>query len=225
MLDLTRTGDVFVLKMQHDDNQFSIAMLDALDAAFDEVERSEGAAALVTTGTGKFFSNGLDLGYLGSPEGQANLAAYVSRVQGRIFARVLELPIPTVAAINGHAFAAGAMLAMCHDFRVMRDDRGFFCLPEVDINIPFTPGMDALLKTQLGPRAATKAMVWGHRFAAEEALAYGIVDEVTSEEQVVARAVEIATPLVGKTRGTVAAIKQRLHGDTLATLRDDNPLA
>ena len=69
-------------------------------------------------------------------------AWYVGRVQGML-ARFLTLPVPTAAAVVGHAFGAGAMLALAHDFRVMRADRGYFCFPEVDIRIPFTPGMAA----------------------------------------------------------------------------------
>ena len=71
-----------------------------------------------------------------------------------LFGKMLALPVPTVAAIQGHCFAAGAMLAVAHDFRVMRADRGFFCLPEVDIHIPFTPPMAALIQARLskGPR-------------------------------------------------------------------------
>jgi enoyl-CoA hydratase/carnithine racemase len=61
-------------------------------------------------------------------------------------------PLPTVASFNGHAFGAAAMLATAHDYRVMRDDRGYFCFPEVDINIPFTPGIAALIQAKLSPR-------------------------------------------------------------------------
>ena len=63
----------------------------------------------------------------------------------RIFGRILAFPGITVAAINGHAFAAGAMFATAHDFRVMRDDRGYWCLPEVDLGLPLTPAMTAVI--------------------------------------------------------------------------------
>ena len=75
-----------------------------------------GPAALVTTGAGKYYSTGLDLGVIGGDP--AGLPAYVSRVQ-RLYARLLRLETPTVAAVNGHAFAGGAMLTLCHDHRIM----------------------------------------------------------------------------------------------------------
>ena len=73
---------------------------------------------------------------------------FVERVHA-LLARVLESGVPTVGALQGHVFAAGAMLALAHDERVMRGDRGFFCLPEVDIRIPFTPGMSAPIAARL----------------------------------------------------------------------------
>ncbi len=74
-------------------------------------------------------------------DGQKDRQEFISAVL-KFLGRVMGFPVPTVAAVNGHAFAAGAMLALAHDFRVMRSDRGFFCLPEVDINIPPGPGHD-----------------------------------------------------------------------------------
>ena len=59
--------------------------------------------------------------------------------------RLLVFPAYTVAAINGHAFAGGALISCAFDYRVMREDRGYFCFPEVDIRIPFTAGMAALI--------------------------------------------------------------------------------
>ena len=123
------------------------AWLDAFNALLDQVLDDSGAHALVTTGEDKFFSNGLDLEWLMQPDTE-DIRDFVADAE-RLLARLLALPLNTVAACNGHTYAAGAMLALCHDFRVMRADRGFFCLPEVDLGIPFTPGMDALIKRRL----------------------------------------------------------------------------
>ena len=137
MPTLTRSDDVFVLNLGDTENRFHPDWLAEVGGLLDDVLAATGPKALVTTATGKFFSNGLDLDWLGSNGDQ--FLPYVISVH-HLFERVLALPVPTVAAIQGHAFAGGGMLSLAHDFRVMRADRGFFCLPEVDINIPFSRG-------------------------------------------------------------------------------------
>lgn len=217
MTALTREGDVFVFTMTEGENRFSPSFLDTVDEALDEVEAAEGAVALVTTGEGKFYSNGLDLEWLSSSEGQANAPAYVDRVHG-LFARVLAFPVPTVAALNGHTFAAGAMLSLSHDLRVMRSDRGFWCLPEADINIPFTPPMAALIQARLPVDTAHEAMVFGRRFGGSDAQARGIVSAAVGEDEVLSQAVQLAASLAGKDRGTMTAIKRGMYGDALGLL-------
>jgi Delta3-Delta2-enoyl-CoA isomerase len=211
-----RQGDVTVVRMAAGENRFNPAMLDALDAALDDVEGAEGPGAVVLTGEGKFFSNGLDLDWMGSapPGGPEQL---VRRVHG-LLARLLVFPTATVAAVNGHSFAAGAMMAAACDARVMRADRGFVCLPEVDIGLPFTPGMTALLKARLPAATAHGAMTSGRRYGGEQALAAGLVDEAVAEERVLAAAVERAAALASKPRATLGAIKRNLYADALAEL-------
>lgn len=215
MITLDRTGDVFILTMTHEDNRLSPAFLDAADAALAEIEQADGPRALVTIGTDRFFSNGLDLDHL-----QANpddLQPYLGRVHA-LFARVLSLPCPTVAALNGHTFAAGAMLAICHDVRIMRSDRGYWCLPEVDLGMPFTPGMNALIPALVPARTAHEAMVTGRRYVADEALAAGIVDEVAAEADVLPRAVERAAALASKAGPGIAGIRTHLHAPVIDAL-------
>jgi enoyl-CoA hydratase/carnithine racemase len=172
--------------------------------------------ALVTTGGGKFYSNGLDLEWLMAHGDQAS--RYVADVQ-ELFARVLTLPVPTVAAVNGHAFGAGAMLAMAHDFRVMRADRGYFCFPEADINIPFTPGMAALIQGKLTPAAAIASMTTGRRFGGADASTFGLVDEIAAEGEVVKVASERVRALAGKDRGTLGTIKATMFATAVTALR------
>jgi enoyl-CoA hydratase/carnithine racemase len=217
---LARQDDVFVLDLGDTENRFHPDWLTSVTAALDEVEKA-GPVALVTTATGKFFSNGLDLEWLGAHGDQYH--QYAVDVH-ELLARVLALPVITVAALQGHTFAAGAMLSLAHDFRVMRADRGYWCLPEADIEIPFTPGMSALIQARLTPQAAHEAMVTARRYPGPDALAAGIVDRVVEENAVRRTAVELAAAQVRKAGTTLGTIKARMYAPVLATLRDRDNL-
>lgn len=216
MIDLQRDGDVFVLRFDDGENRFSPGFLDAVGDALDTVEKNDGPGALVTVGTGKFYSNGLDLEWLGANQDQ--FEDYLKRVNG-LYARVLSLPLPTVAAINGHAFAGGGMLMLAHDFAVMRTDRGYFCLPEVDLGMSFTPGMGALIQSRLTPGTAHEAMISGRRYTAEQAQAAGIVQRTAAEAEVLPAAVELAASLASKNGKTVGKIRTDMYRGALEALR------
>ena len=217
MPSLDNDGHVWILNLGDDENRFNPDWMTAVGEALDEVVARPEPRALVTTASGKFWSNGLDLDWLGQHQDQ--IGAFVDQVHG-LLAKYLAAPLPTVAAIQGHCFAAGAMLALAHDWRVMRADRGFFCLPEADINIPFTPGMSALIQAKLTPSAATTAMVGAQRFGGEQAHALKIVDVAAAEDSVLAEAVMLAGSHAAKLGGTLATIKERMYAPVLATLRD-----
>lgn len=216
MPTLTQDGPVWTLDLGDDENRFSPELLTRTTELLDEVASSPEPAALVTKGSGKFFSNGLDLDWLGANPGE--MGGYVERVQA-LFEKVLTLPVPTVAAVNGHAFGAGAMLAMAHDWRVMRSDRGYVCFPEVDIRIPFTVGMNALVTAKLTPRAAVDAMTTGRRYAADAAVAAGLVDAASPLEELPAAAAAVVRDLAGKDRGTLGTIKSVMFADVVTALR------
>jgi enoyl-CoA hydratase/carnithine racemase len=131
---------------------------------------------------------------------------------------MLTFPLPTAAAVVGHAFGAGAMLAVAHDFRMMRADRGYFCFPEVDINIPFSPGMAALIQAKLAPQTAVASMTTGRRFGGADAASVGIVDATAAEGAVTAAAVDLLRPLSGKNQQTLGAIKQTMFTQAVTAL-------
>src|SRR3954451_22084757 len=217
MPTLDNDGDVWILHLGDDENRFNPDWMGSVAGLLDEVTAKPEPRALVTHASGKVWSNGLDLDWLG--QNSDRIQEFVDTVHG-LFAKVLAAPVPTVAAIQGHCFAAAAMLALAHDWRVMRADRGFFCLPEADINIPFTPGMSALIQSRLTPAAATAAMLGAKRFGGEEAAALGVVDSAVPEDQVLAAAVELAGAQAAKLGGTLSTIKERMYAPALATLRD-----
>lgn len=219
MINLSREGDVFVLRMDNAENRFGPEFIDGYNDALDEVEKAEGPKALVTTGTGKFYSNGLDLDYMMS-EAAGGANAYLSRVLG-IMERVLFFPAYTVAAMNGHAFGAGAQTALGHDTRIMRTERGYFCMPEIDMQSPLHPGMTAIIQARLPHQTAHEVIVTGTRYGGEAALAVKIVDEVAAEGEVLPRAIEIAAGYAGKAHPVMATLKRGMYPEVAEALRAD----
>lgn len=215
MPTLTSGLTTYVLDLGSDENRFSPDWMTVVEDALDKVVADP--KPLVAIGEGKFFSNGLDLEWVMANMNE--LASYTARVQ-QIFARILTLPVPTVAALNGHAFGAGAMLAMAFDWRIMREDRGYFCFPEVDIQIPFTPGMAALIQSKVTPQAAITAMTTGHRFGAAEAVVAGIVDGSASEADLFDLATARVAPLAGKPADTLGAIKRTMYAEAVRALTE-----
>ena len=215
MIDLERAGDVWVLRMHAGENRFSMELLDRLNTALDQVEAADGPRALVTTGDGKFYSNGLDLDWLASAPDRAG--EYLSAVY-RLLGRMLGFPALTVAALNGHAFGAGALLATAHDVAVMRADRGYWCMPEADLGLPLSAQFLSVLTAKLPARALQQAVMTGRRFGGAEAVAAGIVHESAAPDKVVPAAITIAAGLTVKDRRTVAEHKRLLNGDVIAGL-------
>ena len=216
MARLDRDGDVFVLNLGDTENRFTLTAIEELNAALDEVANTEGPRALITVAEGNIWSNGLDLDWLlANPD---HSRTYVTDVQ-EIFVKFLTLPLPTVAAISGHAFAAGMMMALSHDYRIMRADRGYLCLPEVDLQIPFTWGMSSLIHARLAPQVAHDAMVMGRRYGGDEAKALNIVDDAVAEDMVLSTARELIAPLASKASPSMGTIKKRLYAETISQLR------
>ena len=215
MLDLQKEGEVLVLRMDAGENRFSAEAIVRWNELLDEVEAAPGNKALVTTGTGKFYSNGLDLEYMQS--GEVEPGAYIGSVLA-IMARVLTFPAVTVAAMNGHAFGAGAQIALAHDYRVMREDRGYFCMPEIDLGMPLHPGMTALIQARLPIQTAHEVIATGTRYPGSLALERRIVDRLASEAEVVASATELAASLAAKTAPVMSRLKAEMYPQVLEAL-------
>jgi len=213
VIELEQRGDVQVLHMRNDENRFNRSSIDALHAALDQVEAVERPVALVTTGEGKFYSNGLDLDWVLA--GGDDTIGFIDDVH-RLLGRILGFPAVTVAAVNGHAFAGGAMLAVAHDYVVMREDRGYWCLPEVDLGLPLTPAMYAVVAARVPRPTMHAAALTGRRYSGPEAVAAGIAEETAVEGQVLDRAVARAAELAGKNRDVIREHKRLMYGAALA---------
>lgn len=217
MIDYRKDGDLHLVTMNSGQNRicphWQQRMLEILDSV--ESECGQGAA-LVLTGMEKFFCNGLNLEKVMalSPQ-EMNL---FSRRMAEIHSRFLILPCPTVAAMNGHAFAGGAFLALSCDYRLMREDRGWFSVSEVDVGVPVPPAMMGILQGKLAANVARDALLTGKRYTADEALAAGIVDGKASMEELLDQARTLATQLGTKEPGIFKTLKQTWFGPMAAAL-------
>jgi enoyl-CoA hydratase/carnithine racemase len=213
LIRVTDLDGVSVLTLTAGENRFNLPFVLELHAALDEVLST--GAPLVITGEGKFFSNGLDLQWIGE---NAPRSDEMFRGLHRLYGRLLVAPVATVAAVNGHAFGAGAMLAASCDFRLMREDRGYFCFPEVDLGLTMTAGMNALCQTKFSKAALHEAWTTGARFGAADAVRLGFADGAVPEADLLQRSVDRVRPSRGKDGTTLSGLKRQLHEIAAATL-------
>ena len=212
MIDHNREGDLQIVTLKDGANMVTPAWQARFIEILDAVEAdSDGNAGLVLTGTEKFFCSGLNVEVVMSLESDAR--ARFSQSMMKLMHKLIRLPVPTVAAINGHAFAAGAFLALACDYRIMREDRGWFCISEVDVGVPIGEAMMSLLKGKVSPQTARESVLSGKRYVADEAIAAGLADEKASEGELLGRAQTLAGELATKERKIFSTLKHQLYAD------------
>jgi enoyl-CoA hydratase/carnithine racemase len=215
MINLEKKNKIFTLTLDDGENRWNTSFVRVLNEAVDEVEASVGAAALVTTASSpKFFSNGLDLEWRATASDQ-DRAAFLSEFMA-LMGRFITLSIPSVCAINGHAFGAGFMLALCHDVRFMRRDRGFICANEIEIGMVIPDPELALFKHKLPANVFFETVQLARRWTGVDAAAAGIVSEVHDLSELLPKAIEKAGSLahLGSNRQVYRAMKERLFGES-----------
>jgi enoyl-CoA hydratase/carnithine racemase len=215
-MEIQKVDGVRVLHLGEGLNQFDAAFVTELDESLVAIEADADATTLVTTASGKHFSNGFDLEFLGA-RSMDELMAFMDQTSAAL-ARILVFPLPTVAALNGHAFGIGALLALAHDQRVQNQDRGWFCLPEIDLRMRFNRFQLALVMGKLSRPTAHEAVLSGRRYDGETSLASGIVDAIATPDELVNVATGISANRVGKDRAITTTLKGDMYAGILSTL-------
>ncbi|MGI9665952.1 MAG: enoyl-CoA hydratase/isomerase family protein [Acidimicrobiia bacterium] len=208
-LDLAISADVATITMSDGQNRIGAAAVAAWNEAFDVLEANDGVSALIVTGTDRYWSTGLDLDEVETLDPD-DLAEFMGEVD-RLLARITFAPFATIAALNGHAYAAGALLSLAHDYRIMRRDRGFFCLPSIDVRIPFSPGMSSLIAAKLPQPIAHDLVISCRKIGGDEAEATGVIHIAADDHDVIPQAEALARSLVGKDRTTMTTVKRRMY--------------
>jgi enoyl-CoA hydratase/carnithine racemase len=208
-------GSVALLTWDDGENRINVDSLARINELLDELEAKDGEFSVVLSGVGKFFSNGLDLARFGNnaEEFTATLAE-LKRTVGRL----MLFPAYTVAALNGHVFAGGALMSCAFDYRVMREDRGYWCMNEAEIGLALDEQLWAIIHHRLPKATAIAAAMTARRFAGPDALAAGIVEATAIDDNVVPHAIEVAARYTTLHRPTLAHHKRLAHAETAALL-------
>ena len=222
-----KDGTVARLVMTAGENRHNLDFIDAILTNLDEIENDAGVTALVLTSNDpKNFSQGIDLSWVAprysDPAGQQDVKNFLYGLN-KMFARLLTFPVPVIAAINGHAFGDGAIMACACDFRWMRADRGYFCFPEVDVNIPFLPGMLAVVSKAFPGPFLNEVYLTGRRVGGEELKSQGVVIGTSPDiESLQADAMASASSF-NKGRPVFKEIKLRKHQHILDVFEKEDP--
>lgn len=208
------TGGVAVVTLRNPPaNAMDPAFLDLLCDWLDDLAANGDVKALVITADGKAFCAGVDLkavvGY-----GRAEQQAMVNGIN-RMVQAVYGFRAPTVAAVNGHAIAGGLVLTLCCDARVGPVDKGLYGLAEVRAAVPFPYAAAEVVRAELAPGAARNIVLFGANMGPEQALAYGVFDELQPLDQVRARGIARAQELTALQPGAFNTIKRQLRGPAL----------
>ncbi|KAJ9684205.1 hypothetical protein PVL29_016608 [Vitis rotundifolia] len=202
MCSLEKRGNTFILTLTGPgEHRLNPTLLDAISAALSRVRaESSMSSALITTAEGKFFSNGYDLAWASASGVFLDRTKLMSSKLRSLVADLISLPMPTIAAISGHCSAAAVILALSHDYVLMRNDRGFIYMSELDIGLKIPDWFVALIRSKIGaPRSQRELMLRAAKLTARDALNWGIIDSAhVSTEETVRAAIQLGEELVGR---------------------------
>ncbi len=203
--------------------EFVKNFLDALDAI--EADKSF-KAVVICSKDDKFWSLGIDTAYTGKAVAEGRLQELKDFLYScnALFKRILTYPMPVIAAVGGHAFGNGAIFAMACDYRFMKSDKGFFCYPEVDINIAFLPSALAISKKTIPAWFLEDLALSGRKVGAAEMEQVHLVRKACENEEALIRESIAFASTFNKAYGIFAEHKRRMHKQVLEVIDKEDPL-
>ena len=221
-----KDGTVAIMVMNNGENRQNLEWAEAMMSTYEEIIADDEIKALVLTSSDpKNFSQGVDVQWVAQKQSEKDFAVISKWIHKNheVFTAMLMAPIPTIAAVTGHAFGNGAMLAGACDFRFMRADRGYFCLPEIDLSIQFIPSMMEWMKRIMPYHLFTRLVLSGERVTAAELEKYNVILKASENyEKTIEDAVAYARTF-NKSRVNMAEMKRRMYRHILNVMANVDP--
>ncbi len=226
LFELTKDEGVAIIEMAGKINKQNLEFVEGLNQLFDEILADNDIYSIILTSSAeKHFSNGIDLEWLLQKYEHKDfdgIKAFMYATND-IFKRILTMPVPVIAAINGHAFGNGAMLACACDFRFMKKDRGYFCFPEVDIKIPFLPGMIAFVRKAIPEYKFNELKLTGKKVTAQELFDHHIIEKASDDKEALMEDALSFAKTFKKDRKIFEEHKKRMYKKIIEVIETQDP--
>jgi enoyl-CoA hydratase/carnithine racemase len=227
ILSWTKDENVAILTMSNGENRQNLAFATAMNTALDEIVADASVQALVITSSDeKNFSQGVDVQWTATSfqKGEVQHIKQFLYGMNEVFKKLMLIPMPTIAAINGHAYGNGSILACACDFRFMRADRGFFCFPEVNVGIPFFVGMNAFVKKAIPNYKFIEMQFTGNRYTAPELEQHHVIRKACANKEELMKESLAFARTFQKKRGIFGEMKKRMYRDIIEIMDKVDPV-
>ncbi|MCG8606792.1 enoyl-CoA hydratase/isomerase family protein [bacterium] len=209
-VEVTQAAGIVTVKLARGKvNAVNAEVVESLHSHLETLRNDSNTKAIILTGQGKFFSFGFDIPEL-FPYSKSEFARFLEKFTD-LYADLFIYPKPIIAALNGHAVAGGGMLALACDRRIMVSGKAKISLNEIGFGSSVFAGSVEMLRFAVGSANASEILYSGAMYSAEDAQALGLVHEVTTKDELVARAIAMATDLGEKASDAFASIKTLLR--------------
>lgn len=226
IVEWKKEGSVAVMVMNNGENRQNLGWAEVMLATYEEIVADQEVKALVLTSSDpKVFSLGVDVQWVAQKQQEKDASTISQWIvkNHEVFKAMMLAPFPTIAAVNGHAFGNGAMLAGSCDFRFMRADRGYLCLPEIDLGIQFIPSQLEWMKRIIPHHLFARMVLSGQRVAAPELEKYHVIMKACENaEKTVEEAIAFAKTF-DKSRAHMTEMKRRFHRQVLEVIANVDP--
>lgn len=224
LIDLATQDSIAVLTMNAAENRHNPEFLAEFNQHLDQIEADKSIKSIVLTSTSeKNWSLGIDLAWMSQPTNTPEIITDFMTQLGGLLKRLVTFPMPIIAALNGHTYGNGSVLACACDFRFMKSDKGFFCFPEVDVLVPFLPSMFPLINKAIPQTFFNRLAMTGQRVGAQELLDNQVVEAIFADEEELQAGVLEFAKTFNKNRWIYSQNKTQMNKQILTTMKEEDP--
>jgi enoyl-CoA hydratase/carnithine racemase len=224
LIEIELQKGIAVLTMNTAENRHNPEFLAEFNQHLDQIEADQKIKSVILTSSSeKNWSLGVDLAWMSQPTNTPEIiSGFMTDLTG-LLKRIVTFPMPIIAALNGHTYGNGSVLACACDFRFMKSDKGFFCFPEVDVLVPFVPSMFPLINKAIPQAFFNRLAMSGQRVGAQELLDNNVVEAIFANQEELDAGVAEFAKLLNKNRWIYGQNKTQMNKKIVSTMKKEDP--